>query len=52
MFLRSGGKNRNVYHTEAYEMKKYLLSYIPNAKIISESIQYLHGKYKFSKNIR
>ena len=52
MFLVSGGKNRNVYHSEAYEMKKYLLQRIPNAKIISEShsISTLEN-IKFSKRI-
>ena len=52
IFLVSGGRNRNVYHTEAYEMKKYLLQRIPNAKIISEShsISTLEN-IKFSKKI-
>ena len=52
MFLVSGGRNRNVYHTEAYEMKKYLMTHIPNAKIICEynSISTLEN-IKFSKKI-
>lgn len=52
VFLVSGGKNTNVFHTEAYEMKKYLLSYIPNAKIIceSKSISTIEN-IKFSKKI-
>lgn len=52
IFLVSGGRNRNVFHTEAYEMKKYLLQRIPNAKIISEShsISTLEN-IKFSKKI-
>ena len=52
IFLVSGGRNRNVYHTEAYEMKKYLLQHIPNAKIISESNSTSTSEnIKFSKKI-
>ena len=52
IFLVSGGNIANVSHTEAYVMKKYILSKLPNAKIISES-KSLSTKenIQYSKNI-
>ena len=37
IFIVSGGNVAKVKHTEAYEMKKYILNILPNAKIITES---------------
>ena len=52
IFLVSGGNIANVSHTEAYVMKKYILSKLPNAEVISES-KSLSTKenIKYSKNI-
>jgi len=52
IFLVSGGKNGKVYHTEAYEMKKYLLENIPNVKILSEvQSKTTYENIQYSKNI-
>ena len=44
IFLLSGGnyaniyyKNVKIYHTESFEMKKYILNKLPNANILCES---------------
>ena len=52
IFLVSGGNIANVSHTEAYVMKKYILSKLPNVEIISES-KSLSTKenIQYSKNI-
>ena len=52
IFLVSGGNTANVSHTEAYVMKKYILSKLPNAEVISES-KSLSTKenIQYSKNI-
>lgn len=52
IFLVSGGNIAKVYHTEAYVMKKYILSYLPNAEIITEA-RSLSTKenIQYSKNI-
>ena len=52
IFLVSGGNIAKTSHTEAYVMKKYLLSKLPNAEVISES-KSLSTKenIQYSKNI-
>ena len=52
IFLVSGGNIANVSHTEAYVMKKYILSKLPNSEVISES-KSLSTKenIQYSKNI-
>ena len=52
IFLVSGGNIANVSHTEAYVMKKYILSKLPNSQVITES-KSLSTKenIQYSKNI-
>ena len=38
VFILSGGKVQNVYHSESYNMKKYITKVLPQAKIITESL--------------
>jgi len=52
IFLVSGGNIANVSHTEAYVMKKYILTKLPNSQVITES-KSLSTKenIQYSKNI-
>jgi len=52
IFLVSGGNNANVSHTEAYVMKKYILSKLPNAEVLTESKSLsTKDNIQYSKNI-